>query len=274
MSVDLHLHSSASDGEDPPRRVMQRARAAGLCIVSLTDHDTVAGLNEARQEAGCLELEFVDGVELSSIHRERVVHILGHFIQPDDPELACQVRRYMKSRKSRLLEMIGRLQALGIFIDPDNFFREYGRSASLGRGQLSAYMLKRNLASCREEIFKKFLGEGAPAYVELDMISPAEAVQLIVGAGGTATLAHPNLSDADEIIPDLVSVGLAGIEAEHPSQGVSDTEHYRVVAKRYNLVVTGGSDCHGTRLGPERLGNYRQSVRTYLELRQRASEKG
>ena len=271
LAVDLHLHSNASDGEDPPRRVMERAKAAGLRVVSLTDHDTVAGLDEARRESGRLELEFVDGVELSSIHRGRIVHMLGHFIRPADPELSDRMRRYMGSRKTRVAEMIGRLGGLGISIDPDDFFREYGGAASIGRGQLSAYMLKKNLVGHREEIFEKFLGEEASAYVELDMISPAEAVRLIAGAGGAATFAHPNLSGVDEIIPDLVSAGLAGIEAEHPSQDADEQKKYREMAKCYNLVAMGGSDCHGSRPGPERLGQYSQPVRTFLELRRKAS---
>ncbi|MAE06279.1 MAG: PHP domain-containing protein [Nitrospinota bacterium] len=270
LVVDLHLHSSASDGEYPPRRVMERAKSAGLSVVSLTDHDTVAGLGEARSEAKRLGLEFVNGIELSSVHGGHLVHVLGHFIRPEDPELGTQMKMYMESRRTRMGEMLERLRALSVPIDKEDFLREYGRASSIGRGHLSAYMVRKNLVSNREEVFGKYLGEGGPAYVELAMIAPDEAVRLIAGAGGAATLAHPNLSESDEIIPELVSAGLAGIEVEHPSQDEKARRHYLALAERYGLIPMGGSDCHGARPGPERIGQFRQPVRNYLGLRRRA----
>ena len=250
---------------------MERARAAGLKIVSLTDHDTVDGLEEARGEAGRLGLEFVEGVELSSSHEGRLVHILGHFIRPDAPELMAQMTRYMEMRKNRMAEMIGRLLALGLMIDPDEFMCEYGGAASIGRGHLSAYMVQKKLVARREEVFEKYIGEGGPAYVELDMIEPVEAVRLVVLAGGVASFAHPNLSDADEIIPGLIEAGLAGIEAEHLSQGDDDRRRYRDLAGRHGLVLMGGSDCHGAKPGPERMGQCRQSVGSFHALRRRSA---
>ncbi len=270
LVVDLHLHSSASDGEYPPRRVMMRAKSAGLSVVSLTDHDTVAGLDEAREEAKRLGLEFVNGIELSSVHGGRLVHILGHFFRPEDPELGAQMKKYMENRRTRMGEMLERLLTLGVPIDKDDFLREYSRASSIGRGHLSAYMVRKNLVSNREEIFGKYLGEGGPAYVELEMITPDEVVKLITGAGGAATLAHPNLSESDEIIPGLVLAGLAGIEVEHPSQDAEARRHYHALAEQYGLVPMGGSDCHGARPGPERIGQFRQPVRNFLDLRRRA----
>jgi predicted metal-dependent phosphoesterase TrpH len=271
LVVDLHLHSNASDGADSPSRVMVRAKAAGLKIVSLTDHDTVDGLEEARGEAGRLGLEFVNGVELSSSHDGRLVHILGHFIRPEAPELMAQMTRYMEMRKNRMAEMIGRLLALGLLIDPDEFMREYGGAASIGRGHLSAYMVKKKLVARREEVFEKYIGEGRPAYVELDMIEPVEAVRLIVLGGGVASFAHPNLSGVDEIIPGLIEAGLAGIEAEHLSQGDDDRRRYRALALQHGLVRTGGSDCHGADPGSERMGQCLQSVGSFHALRQRSA---
>ncbi|MBT3351410.1 MAG: PHP domain-containing protein [Nitrospinaceae bacterium] len=267
--VDLHLHSNASDGADSPSRVMERASAAGLKVVSLTDHDTVDGLEEARREAGRLGIEFVNGVELSSSHEGRLVHILGHFIRPDAPELMAQMSRYMEKRKNRMAEMIGRLLAMGVMIDPDEFMLEFGNAASIGRGHLSAYMVQKRIVNRREEVFEKYIGEGGAAYVELDMIEPAEAVRLIALAGGVASFAHPNLSGADEIIPDLIEAGLVGIEAEHLSQGDDDRRRYRDLAEQYGLVLTGGSDCHGAKPGPERLGQCRQSMGSFRALQSR-----
>ncbi len=270
LVVDLHLHSSVSDGSDAPAGVMRRAEAAGLRVVSLTDHDTVAGLAEGRAEAGRLGLEFVDGIELSTSHGGRLVHVLGHFVRPEDPALDEQIRFYRENRRTRMAGMIERLNGLGVEVDAEDFFREYGGAVSVTRAHLSSYLMDRRLIARREEAFAKYLGEGAPAYVALDMISTARAVELIVRAGGAATLAHPNLSESDEIIPDLVSAGLAGIEVDHPSQDEEARSHYRALAKRYGLVGMGGSDCHGSRHGPERMGQHRQSVRSFLALREHA----
>ncbi len=185
--------------------------------------------------------------------------------------MVTQMTRYMGMRKNRMAEMIGRLLALGLMIDPDEFMREYGGAASIGRGHLSAYMVQKKLVARREEVFEKYIGEGGPAYVELDMIEPVEAVRLIVLAGGVASFAHPNLSGADEIIPGLIEAGLAGIEAAHLSQGDDDRRRYRDLAVRHGLVLTGGSDCHGANPGPERMGQCRQSVGSFHALRRRSA---
>ncbi len=270
LAVDLHLHSNASDGCDPPRRVVERARAAGLRAISLTDHDTLGGLAEARAEAARLGLEFIDGVELSSAHEGRLVHILGHFIRPDAPALLGQIARYRRQRILRMDRMLGRLREAGIPIDPEDFLRLYGGAPSLGRGQLGAYLVERGFVRTREEAFERFIGEEGPAFVPWEMISPAEAVRLIVEAEGAATFAHPALSGADEILPGLVSAGLAGIEVDHPSQDDAARRRYRELASRHGLLCMGGSDCHGARPGPERLGRHNQPMRLLARLRERS----
>ncbi len=272
--VDLHLHSNASDGSDPPRRVVERAKEAGLRVISLTDHDTVDGLGEGRREAERLGLEFVDGIELSAVHGGRLVHILGHFIRPAAQALAEQIGRYRKSRRTRMDQIIERLKEMGLDVDPEDFYREYEQAGSIGRGQLSAYLLEKNFVGSREEAFRRYIGEDGPAYVELDMIFPSRVVEIIVESGGTATFAHPNLSNVDKIIPELVDAGLAGIEVEHPSQSDEVRRHYRLLAGRLGLVEMGGSDCHGGPHGPERMGQFSQPLRAFSELRERARPEG
>jgi len=267
--VDLHLHSSASDGCDSPRRVMQRARAAGLQAVALTDHDTVAGLAPAREEAARLGLQFVEGVELSSAHEGKLVHILGHFIRLDAPALTGQIDFYCVNRRGRMGRILERLREIGVPIDAGDFLRAYGTASSIGRGQLGAYLVEKGLVGSREEAFRDLIGEGCPAYVSLDFITPFEAVRIIREAGGVATLAHPILSAADEIIPALAGAGLAGIEVEHPAQDDLARTHYREMAARLGLLCMGGSDCHGGRPGPERMGRHNQPLRLLEELKAR-----
>ncbi len=268
--VDLHLHSNVSDGSDPPRRVVERAKQAGLRVISLTDHDTVDGLDEARSEAERLGLEFVNGIELSSVHEGHLVHILGHFIRPEARALAGQIARYRESRKVRMDQTIERLGEMGLAVEAEDFYRQFDGAGSIGRGQLSAYMLEKNLVNTREEAFRRYIGEDGPAYVELDMVSPVRVVEIIAESGGVATMAHPNLSNADEIIPGLAEAGLAGIEVDHPSQSGEVRQHYRLLAAHHGLVEMGGSDCHGMRIGAERMGQFSQPLSVFSALRERA----
>ena len=267
--VDLHLHSNASDGCDPPRRGIERAGAAGLKVVALTDHDTVAGLAEAREECARLGVEFVEGVELSAAHEGRLVHILGHFVRPDAPALAAQIDFYHRDRYGRMGRMLARLQEVGVAIDPGDFLRVYGDAPSIGRGQLGAYLVEKGLAASREEVFQDLIGEGGPAYVSLRLITPFEAIRIVREAGGAATMAHPVLSGVDEVIPALAGAGLAGIEVEHPSQDDAARARYRELAGRLGLLCMGGSDCHGARPGPERMGRHNQPLRLLKELKGR-----
>ncbi len=268
FAADFHLHSNASDGCDSPRRVMARAREAGLKAVALTDHDTVAGLGEARAEAERLGLEFIDGVELTSGHEGRLIHILGHFICPEDSRLREQISKYMGDRRGRMDEMLKKLDSLGISIDSADFYRTYGET-SIGRGHLSAHMVKKEIVRSTREVFEHFLGEEGPAYVPLEALAPLEAVELVRGAGGTATIAHPLLSDADDLIPALVSGGLSAIEVEHPAQDEDARGRYRALAEKYGLIPLGGSDCHGAVPGPKRMGSVRLPLHLVEALRAR-----
>lgn len=267
-TADLHVHSSESDGCDPPRRVIERAAAAGVSIISLTDHDTVAGLAEGRAEAERREMIFIDGIELSSMHEGGPIHLLGHFINPDFPPLRAQTVRYGRLRKDRMDKMLAKLGALGISIDAADFYATYGEK-NVGRGQLSSYLVEKNFFGTKGEVFAKVLGLEGPAYAGFDMLPPAAAVRLIAEAGGAATFAHPNLNGADDLIPELVEAGLVGIETAHPSQDADSRAHYRALALRYDLVEMGGSDCHGSIPGPARLGEHNLPLSRVETLRAR-----
>ena len=268
--VELHTHSNMSDGLESPEKLMQRAKRAGVRAISLTDHDTVAGLPRASAEAKRLGIEFIPGIEFTCDHLGRSVHLLGHFIRPDAPRLAAQIKARGSARVERMGEIIERLNHSGLRLDKEDFFAVYADSPSITRGQLGAYMLKKGFARSREEVFEKYIGDSAPCYVELNTLTPFDALELIHDAGGAATLAHPLLSGCDDVIPALAEAGLAGIEVEHPSQDADAQFHYRKMAEEYGLLCMGGSDCHGVPHKQDRLGQFSQPLRLLLELSKRA----
>ncbi len=268
--VDLHTHSNMSDGLESPEKLIRRAKRAGIRAISLTDHDTVAGLPRASEEAKKQGMAFVPGIEFTCEHVGRSVHLLGHFIQPDAPRLAAQIKERGSARVKRMGQMIDLLNRSGLRLDKEDFFTAYADSPSITRGQLGAYMLRKGLAKSLEEIFEKYIGESAPCYVELNTLTPFDALELIRDAGGAATLAHPLLSACDDIVPALVEAGLAGVEVEHPSQDADAQRHYRNMAQKYGILCMGGSDCHGVPLKRDRLGKFSQPLRLLLELSKRA----
>ncbi len=271
--VEFHAHSNASDGLDAPEEVMRRAKRAGIRAMSLTDHDTVAGLPRARAEAERLGMAFVPGVELSALHSGRIVHVLGHFIDPDAPCLAERIKAYESARVRRMEEIIERLGRRGLRMDKEDFFAAHANSPSITRGQLGAYMIEKGFAGSRAEVFEKYIGDGAPGYVALRVMSPFDALELIHGAGGVATLAHPLLSACDELVPALAEAGLSGIEVEHPSQDAGARKHYRKMAETCGLLCMGGSDCHGSGHGQGKLGRFSQPLGLLLALSERAERR-
>ncbi len=269
--VELHTHSNMSDGLESPEKLMQRAKRAGVRAISLTDHDTVAGLSRADAEAERLGMDFIPGIEFTCDHDGRSVHVLGHFIQPDAPRLAAQIKVRGFARVERMGEIIDRLNHAGLCLDKEDFFAAYADSPSITRGQLGAYMLKKGFARSREEVFTKYIGENAPCYVELNTLTPYDALDLIHEACGVATLAHPMLSACDEIIPALAEAGLVGLEVEHPSQDSDAQRHYRKMAEEHGLLCLGGSDCHGIPHKRDRLGQFSQPLHLLLELSKRVN---
>ncbi len=267
--VELHAHSNASDGLNPPEKVVRRARRAGLRVLALTDHDTVAGVARAHEEASRQGVVLVPGVELSCAYMGRSVHLLGHFIRPDARRLAERLEGYASMRVRRMEEMLVRLARLGVVVGAADFFAACANSPSITRGQLGTYLVEKGLVRSREEVFREYIGEDAPAYVELEAVSPFEALDLIRGAGGVATLAHPALSGCDDAIPAFAEAGLVGIEVEHPAHDAAARSRYRKLAAACGLLPTGGSDCHGVR-GRERLGRHAQPLHVVRALFERA----
>jgi predicted metal-dependent phosphoesterase TrpH len=245
--IDLHLHTTASDGVFAPAALVARALHAGITTLSVTDHDTTAGLAGARAAARAGGARFIDGIEITCVERGRDVHMLGYFFDPASERLARFLDRQRADRRRRLVEMAERLKALGFRIDADAIL---GRAASaphrsVGRPLLADALVAAGHVATRHEAFDLWLGEGRPAFVPRRGAPPAEVIQIIHDAGGIAALAHPGLLDMDDILSGLRAGGLDAVEAVHCDHDAATEKHYRDLSAAHGLAVSGGSDFHG-----------------------------
>jgi predicted metal-dependent phosphoesterase TrpH len=271
MHADLHVHSSASDGTDPPAEVMRRAALAGLDVVALTDHDTVAGHAEARAAAGPLypPLALLPGMELSCRLDGRSVHMLAYLFDPDYPALAAELTRIRDDRVLRARAMVDRLAGLGVDVSWEQVAAIAGQ-AVVGRPHIARAMADSGaIATPREAFTREWIADGGRAYVERYALDPVRAIGLVREAGGVTVLAHPRAGRdtrvTNEQIAGLAAADMAGLEVFHPDQ--SDAERARLIALAHDLdlVATGGSDDHGSLTG-YRLGCETTSAGAYQDL--------
>ena len=245
--IDLHLHTSASDGDYSPPEVVTRARQAGLRTIAITDHDTVAGIAEAQRAGSDLGAEVIAGIEVTAVHEQRDVHVLGYFIDPMCEALLDFLTRQRLNRVERVREMAVRLAELGMPIDADALLAPFtlqpGRS--VGRPAVARALVDAGHVPTVSAAFDALISAGRPAFVPRRGASPTEVVAVIHGAGGLASLAHPGLIRRDDIIPSLVAAGLDALEAFHSDHSPDDVVRYRTMAAQHALAVTGGSDFHG-----------------------------
>ena len=245
--VDLHIHTNHSDGRHTPREVVDCACAVGLKAIAVTDHDTVSGYLEAAAYGLQKGLEVIAGIELSAAKTDDDTHILGYLFRPDHPRLLTMLEQFKRIRAERGKKMVRRLAKLGLTIDYAEVVAA-ADGAPVGRPHLAQVMIAHNYVGSYDEAFDKYLGLNGPVYVPKAKLTPADAIDLIHDAGGVAVMAHPFLTDRDEMIEELVAAGLDGLEIYHPTQQRAARKRYRRLAGRYGLVCTGGSDSH-TRQG-------------------------
>lgn len=243
MRADLHTHTTASDGTLSPAELVRQARAAGLQVLAVTDHDTTCGIPEALEEASRCGVEVVPGVELSTDVPGTEVHILGYFVDWHDPGLLALLRRMREGRVARAREMVRRLNQLGIPLT----FEEVARHAdgAVGRPHVARALVAGGHVASFEEAFTRYLAKGRPAYVERERFTPEEAVQAVLRAGGVPVFAHPLWGGDRDRIEQLVRVGLAGLEVYYPDHSAADVRRFLSWAEEFGLVATGGSDYHG-----------------------------
>jgi 3',5'-nucleoside bisphosphate phosphatase len=245
--IDLHLHTTASDGTLAPAALVARAAAAGLTTISVTDHDTVAGVADADRTAARLGLQFITGVEITGIEQQRDVHLLAYFVDPGYAGLTDFLERQRADRLRRLREIARRLATLGCPIDIEPLLATAAASAgrSVGRPLLADALVAANHARDRDDAFGRLLGNGGPAFVPRTGATPDAVIAMVRRAGGLVSMAHPGVTRMDDIIPRLAAAGLAALEARHSDHDRETEDRYRAMAARYGLAVSGGSDFHG-----------------------------
>lgn len=245
--IDLHLHTNVSDGRLAPSALVAACEKAGVRVISVTDHDSSAGWEEAAGAAARAGIEFVPGVEITSVLNDRDVHVLGYFPTMRAPLLESFLAEQRRDRVRRVRQMVGRLAPLGVHVQLDSVLQEAEANPrrTLGRPQIADAMIARGYVANRDEAFDRYLGHGRPAFVPRLGATPEEVIGLITAAGGLASLAHPGLLDSDEIIPSLILAGLPAIEVFHSEHDAETVRRYRRMADRSRLLATGGSDFHG-----------------------------
>lgn len=243
--VDLHLHSTCSDGLSRPEEVVEAALERDLKAIALTDHDTVAGIAEARRRAGEVGLGFVPGIEFSCYDDSGSTHLLGYFINPEDRDLEEYLRVMQDDRLLRAERMVEKLNRLGLGITIESVLLEAEPSKLIARPHVARALVAGRWIKDYGEAFARFLAAGQPAYVPTRRISPAEGVERIHAAGGLAILAHAGKTHSEVAIRGLAASGLDGLEILHPDHGIVEVRKLRRLAAELDLLETGGSDWHG-----------------------------
>ena len=247
MLIDLHLHTNASDGRLAPAELVERVAAAGIRTMSVTDHDTVAGLSAVRRAASAFGVELVDGIEITAVHEGRDVHMLGYFVDPSDRGLAEFLAAQRANRLDRVREIGARLEVLGVPISVDRLIaRAAARpGASVGRPAIARALWKAGFVSSVQEAFDRFLASGQPAFVPRRGSAPDEVIDVIHRAGGLASMAHPGVTRQPLLMAALVDRGLDAVEVYHSDHPADVRQGLAAFAVEHGLLVTGGSDFHG-----------------------------
>jgi predicted metal-dependent phosphoesterase TrpH len=239
--LELHCHTTCSDGTLTPEALVQAAITAGVKALAITDHDTVAGWDRAIATAGA-QLEIVPGLELSTVHRERSLHILGYY--PDRAQLEPPLQARIAGRKRRAQSMADKLATLGYPIE----LPEMPGGMAPGRPHIAQALLRAGYITHTQEAFTRWLGEGGPAHVQYDKFSAADGIHLLRSCGAVPVWAHPYLfrgGTVESVLPELIAAGLMGIEVYHPTHSPSDERKLEALCQRHSLLMTGGSDYHG-----------------------------
>ncbi|MFA4989671.1 MAG: PHP domain-containing protein [Candidatus Omnitrophota bacterium] len=268
--ADLHLHTIFSDGTYTPEELISQSQKSGLSAIAVVDHDTVAGLVPTIAAAAGSGIEVLSGVEISVEYETQEVHILGYLIDYQDKAFLKKIASLKNNRIERAYKIVAKLNALGIPLDPQSVF-DLAASGTVGRLHIARALVKGGFVRSIYEVFQKYIGDNGPAYVLGFHFSPPEAIEFIKQAGGVPVLAHPYTLNNDALILEFVKLGLRGLEVYYPEHSQGTVNFYLELARRNNLLVTGGSDCHGKAKPEVRIGSIKLPY-TFVEKLKEAKE--
>ena len=263
--IDLHVHSTASDGSLTPTEVVNRAAGLGLTAMALTDHDTVSGIDEALKAAKDLDMEVIPGIEVSCIYKEKEIHILGLYIDHPNPELLSFLKEAFRKRYDRNMEMLAAFNKDGFEITVEDLHCGNPKTV-ITRAHFARALLKRGYVSSVDQAFRKYLNPDRPYYRSRELITPEEVLNALQAAGGFPVLAHPlqyklGWAGTEELVSMLKEHGLCGLECFHSSNNQDESGKLRKLAKKYSLAPTGGSDFHGAAKPDIEIGSGRGGLR-------------
>jgi predicted metal-dependent phosphoesterase TrpH len=242
--ADLHTHTSASDGTLTPSELIDAAASQGIRVIAVSDHDSVEGVAPALEAASRAGVTVVPAVELSALHEDQDVHVLGYFIDHADTALTERLLEFRRGRLQRAVAMIEALDDAGYAVSIDDVLAHAGEGA-VGRSHVARALVDRGSAASVSEAFTDLIGRDRPFFRRKPLLEPSEVISVIHDAGGLAVLAHPGVGGAEDLIADLVDAGLDGLEAFHPEHTEEDAVRIERIASDAGLLVTGGSDYHG-----------------------------
>lgn len=265
--ADLHLHTLFSDGTYTPKELISKSLNAGLAAISVVDHDTVDGIAPTIETAKTEDIEVLSGIELSAEENGSEIHILGYLIDYKDEDLRKKLEFLRENRIERIYKILDKLKDIGIRLEAKAVFA-IAKGGTVGRLHVARGMVAEGLVNSIQAAFQKYIGDRCPAYVCNFKFSPQDAIKCIRDAGGIPVLAHPYTLNRDNLIPKFIDYGLMGLEAYYPEHTQGMTNFYLGLAKKYNLLVTGGSDCHGNAKPEIKIG----SVKIPYELVEKMKE--
>jgi predicted metal-dependent phosphoesterase TrpH len=270
--ADLHLHTRFSDGTYTPEELVAQALRQDLAAMALTDHDTVEGCGPTAQACAAAGIEFIPGTELTAEQDGHELHILGYLMDTQNLKFLTETQRFQSVRQNRIREMVSLLNQLQVPLTAEAVFA-LANCRAPGRPHVARALVQAGLCGSLDEAFERFLKKSRPAWVPKFKICAIDAIELIHQAGGVAVMAHPGLNRADEVIPGLAEAGLDGLECFHTKHSSATAAHYLQMAERLQLLVTGGSDCHGLSKGKPLIGSVRLPYLHVEKLKARAAQR-
>lgn len=264
--ADLHLHSVFSDGTYTPVQLIKAAHSHGLSAIALVDHDTVDGVQETLELGAQVGIEVLPGIELTVEHLGNEIHLLGYLLEYDSALLKKKLDSLRSYRIERVYKITDKLQSIGMNLSPESVFH-ISKNGIPGRLHIARAMVKEKLVGSVQDAFKRYIGDKSSCYVSGFCFSPLEGIELIKEARGIPVLAHPYLLNNDDLIGQFAGYGLMGLEVYYPEHSQAMINYYLDLAKKLNLLVTGGSDCHGSAKPEVKIGSLKVSYELVEKLK-------